>query len=62
MVTPSVELVYPAQRGTVRWQLRDGNGGARLVVTQSGPAEPSLPAWRDLIEALAANLLVAARN
>jgi hypothetical protein len=50
VVTPSVELVYPAQHGTVRWQLRDGNGGARLVVTQSGPAEPFLTGWHDLIE------------
>jgi uncharacterized protein YndB with AHSA1/START domain len=62
VVTPSVELVYPAQHGTVRWQLRDGNGGARLVVTQSGPAEAFLPAWHDLIESLAANLLEAAPN
>jgi uncharacterized protein YndB with AHSA1/START domain len=62
VVTPSVELVYPAQHGTVRWQLRDGNGGARLVVTQSGPAEPFLPAWHDLIESLAVNLLEAGRS
>jgi uncharacterized protein YndB with AHSA1/START domain len=62
VVTPSVELVYPAQHGSVRWQLRDGNGGARLVVTQSGPAESFLPAWQDLIESLAANLLDAGRS
>jgi uncharacterized protein YndB with AHSA1/START domain len=62
VVTPSVELVYPAQHGSVRWQLRDGNGGARLVVTQSGRAEPFLPAWQDLIESLAANLLDAGRS
>jgi hypothetical protein len=61
-VTPPVELVYQAQHGSVRWQLRDGNGGARLVVTQSGPAEPFLPAWQDLIESLAANLLKADRS
>jgi uncharacterized protein YndB with AHSA1/START domain len=61
-VTPPVELVYPAPHGTVRWQLHDGNGGARLVVTQSGPAEQFLPAWHDLIESLAANLLEVDRN
>ncbi|MFC5267283.1 SRPBCC family protein [Kribbella qitaiheensis] len=53
-----VELSYPWQHGVVTWRLRDGNGGARLVVTQTGPAEDYLPAWRDLIESLAADLLV----
>ena len=53
-------------RGTVRWQFRDGNGGARLVLTQTGPAgladqsaafkEALKEAWHELIESLAANL------
>jgi uncharacterized protein YndB with AHSA1/START domain len=49
-------------RGTVRWHFRDGNGGARLVLTQTGPAELAdqsrafHDAWRELIESLATNL------
>ena len=54
---PPVELSYPWQHGVVTWRLRDGNGGARLVVTQTGPAEIYLPAWRELIESLAADVL-----
>lgn len=49
-------LSYPWQQGVVTLNLRNGNGGARLTVTQTGPAEPYLPAWQDLIETLAANL------
>lgn len=52
-----VELSYPWQHGVVTWRLRDGNGGARLVVTQTGPAKNYLPAWRELIESLAADVL-----
>jgi uncharacterized protein YndB with AHSA1/START domain len=51
-----VVLTYPWQLGTISWELRDGNGGARVVLTQTGPAEEFLPAWRDLIESLAADL------
>jgi uncharacterized protein YndB with AHSA1/START domain len=52
-----VELSYRWQHGTISWQLRDGNGGARLVLTQTGPADEFLPAWRELIESLAAELV-----
>lgn len=51
-----VELSYPWQHGTVTWKLRDGNGGARLVLTQTGPAAEFLPAWQELIEGLAAGV------
>jgi uncharacterized protein YndB with AHSA1/START domain len=51
------ELIYPWHHGTITWHLRDGNGGARLVLTQTGPAEEFLPAWRELIESLAADLV-----
>jgi uncharacterized protein YndB with AHSA1/START domain len=47
------ELTY----GKISWKLRDGNGGARLVLTQTGPAADHLPAWHDLIESLAAELV-----
>ncbi|TWD84232.1 uncharacterized protein YndB with AHSA1/START domain [Kribbella amoyensis] len=50
-------LVYPWQHGLVTWKLRDGNGGARLVLTQTGPAEEFLTAWRDVVETLSAELL-----
>lgn len=55
-MTPPTELTYPCQQGTITWKLRDGNGGARLVLTQTGPAEQFLPAWHDVIESLAADL------
>jgi len=55
-VDEPVELSYEWQHGVVRWQLRDGNGGARLQLTQTGPAEQFLGSWRDLIEELAADL------
>ena len=48
---------HPA--GRVSWQLADGNGGARLTLTQTGPAEATaerataLTAWRTRIEQLA---------
>lgn len=51
-----VELAYSWQDGVVTWRLRDGNGGARLELTQTGPAEEFLTSWRDLIEQLATNL------
>ncbi|MGW1340551.1 SRPBCC family protein [Kribbella sp. NPDC002412] len=50
-------LTYTWSQGEVGWTLRDGNGGARLVLTQTGPAAAYLDAWRDLIEALAAELV-----
>jgi uncharacterized protein YndB with AHSA1/START domain len=49
-------LEYPWQDGLVTWKLRDGNGGARLVLTQTGPAGEYLSSWQDRIEALAAEL------
>jgi hypothetical protein len=51
-----VELTYAWQHGTITWHLRDGNGGARLKLTQTGPAKQFLDSWHDLIEALATNL------
>lgn len=51
-----VELTYAWQDGLVTWRLRDGNGGARLELTQTGPAEEFLTPWRNLIEQLATNL------
>ena len=51
---------HPA--GRVRWELSDGNGGARLVLTQTGPADATsdrstaLEAWRTRIERLAREL------
>jgi hypothetical protein len=56
-VDAPAELSYPSQFGTITWKLSDGNGGARLVLTQTGPAEEFLPAWRDLIESLATDLV-----
>jgi uncharacterized protein YndB with AHSA1/START domain len=62
----ATELAYPACAGTVSWRLRDGNGGARLVVAQTGPAadrsarDAALTGWRDRIEALSAELLAGA--
>ncbi|ADB32620.1 Activator of Hsp90 ATPase 1 family protein [Kribbella flavida DSM 17836] len=50
-------LSYPWQHGTVTWKLRDGNGGARLVVTLTGPAAEHRAAWRELIESLAAEVV-----
>jgi uncharacterized protein YndB with AHSA1/START domain len=51
-----VELTFEWQHGLVTWRLRDGNGGARLVLTQTGPAARYLEAWRQAIEELAAEL------
>jgi hypothetical protein len=50
-----VRLSYSWSNGEVTWVLRDGNGGARLVLTQTGPAADYLNTWHDLIEALAAD-------
>ncbi|AXG76451.1 SRPBCC family protein [Streptomyces paludis] len=56
-------LTYRAEPDTtVVWELRDGTGhGARLVLTQTGPAESVTDAlsiaWRNRIERLAAELL-----
>lgn len=49
-------LTYTSSDGEVTWTLRDGNGGARLVLTQTGPAADHLTTWRDHIESLAAEL------
>lgn len=54
-----VELSYEWQHGTITWHLRDGNGGARLELTQTGPAKQYLDPWHDLIEDLATNLATA---
>jgi len=62
-VTAPTSLGYGWQYdGTVHWQLRDGNGGARVVLTHTGPAEAAphcdelYDAWHDLIEGLAADI------
>ena len=54
-----VELSYEWQHGTITWHLRDGNGGARLELTRTGPAKQYLDPWHDLIEDLATNLATA---
>jgi uncharacterized protein YndB with AHSA1/START domain len=59
---PPSELTYKWENGTVTWRLRDGNGGARLVLTQTGPAKEFLDAWHDLIETLAADLATRAAS
>ncbi|MFI5695073.1 SRPBCC family protein [Kribbella sp. NPDC051586] len=52
-----VRLTCACDGGEVTWTLRDGNGGARLLVTQSGATADQLPAWRDHIQALADQLV-----
>ena len=52
-----MRLSYGWSGGEVTWTLRDGNGGARLVLTQTGPAAGYLNTWHDLIETVAAELL-----
>jgi uncharacterized protein YndB with AHSA1/START domain len=48
--------------GKVRWELSEGPGGARVVLTQTGPAElageqaAALAAWRDRIKLLVSRL------
>jgi uncharacterized protein YndB with AHSA1/START domain len=37
--------------------LRDGNGGARLVLTQTNPASGDYESWRELIESVAAEFV-----
>ncbi|WP_406055077.1 SRPBCC domain-containing protein [Kribbella sp. NBC_00889] len=56
-VTEAELLTYTCSQGEVTWALRDGNGGARLVVTQTGPSAGHLDAWREVIENLAAELV-----
>jgi len=56
-VDEPLRLSYSWSGGEVTWTLRDGNGGARLVLTQTGSAAGYLSAWHDLIESLAAELL-----
>jgi hypothetical protein len=51
-VDEPLRLAYPTRDGVVTWTLRDGNGGARLVLTRTGTGDAD--AWRDLIESLAA--------
>lgn len=49
-----------AERGDVRWELAQGTGGARLLLTQTGTgegAETARLAWRGVIARLAAGLL-----
>jgi uncharacterized protein YndB with AHSA1/START domain len=54
--------------GRVRWELRPGNGGARLVLTQSGPADladqrlNALAGWHTHLELLAETLLARAHS
>lgn len=60
VVTEPTSLEYGWQYdGNVSWRLRDGNGGARLLLTHTGPTseDPSqlYDAWHDLIEAAAEN-------
>ncbi|MFF0343111.1 SRPBCC family protein [Kribbella sp. NPDC004875] len=55
-VEEPLRLVYPWSGGEVTWTLRDGNGGARLVLTQTGPAADYRTPWHDAIEFLAAEL------
>ncbi|MFG1813912.1 SRPBCC family protein [Kribbella sp. NPDC049174] len=50
-------LTFTWSQGEVTWTFRDGNGGARLVLAQTGPAADYLDAWHDLIESLAAELV-----
>ncbi|GAA1517916.1 SRPBCC family protein [Kribbella lupini] len=40
--------------GSATLTLRDGNGGARLVLTQTDPAAGDYESWRELIESVAA--------
>lgn len=56
-VAEAERLTYTWSHGAVSWALRDGNGGARLVLTQTGPAADQLNAWHDLVENLAAELM-----
>jgi len=56
-LTEPTRLTYSSAQGKVSWSMRDGNGGARLVVTQAGSAGEYLAAWRDLIESLAGTLI-----
>ena len=68
VVEPAALLEYDwhagnGPAGRVRWELRDGTGqGARLVLTQTGPAglddarATALDAWRDRVDRLAAEL------
>jgi uncharacterized protein YndB with AHSA1/START domain len=55
-VVVAERLTYTWSHGEITWTLRDGNGGARLVLTQTGPAADELTTWRDHIESLAAEL------
>ncbi|WUJ69807.1 SRPBCC family protein [Kribbella soli] len=52
-----IRLSYSSTGGVVTWALRDGNGGARLVLTQTSATAEDLAAWRDLIESLATQLV-----
>jgi uncharacterized protein YndB with AHSA1/START domain len=73
-VSPTAVLAYDWQHegtaaGEVRWELTTGTGhGARLVVTQTGPAalteerQTALVAWRTRIEDLASSLVSTPRD
>ncbi|MFD3401798.1 SRPBCC family protein [Kribbella sp. NPDC058693] len=53
---PPTHLTYTSTTGPITWTLRDGNGGARLHLSQSTPGSDHQSAWHDHIEALAADL------
>ncbi len=60
-VDPPKLLEYDALAGRVRWQLSDGPGGARLVLTQTGietaqDRDTALAGWKTRVEALARQL------
>ncbi|MFC0625755.1 SRPBCC family protein [Kribbella deserti] len=56
---PVAEVSEPTSLvcGPITWKLRDGNGGARVILTHTGPLaeDPAEPydAWHDLLEAIA---------
>jgi uncharacterized protein YndB with AHSA1/START domain len=55
-VEEPLRLNYNCGTGEVTWTLRDGNGGARLTLTQTAPAGDHLTSWQTLIESLATEL------
>jgi uncharacterized protein YndB with AHSA1/START domain len=58
-VETAEKLEFSADGGTVRYELRPGNGGARMTLVHDGTGdyELALSAWHDHIEALASRLL-----
>jgi uncharacterized protein YndB with AHSA1/START domain len=55
-VEEPIRLTYTTPDGEVTWSLRDGNGGARLHLSQAGSTPDHQAAWHAHIEALAAEL------